>query len=843
VARAGLLLTALLSITGCTRVGHTIRPAPAAAEAQTVDGYGPAVVWVVVEGLRRDALEDYLGRLRENELDPDWPSGLAVLAETGFRLATVPLAESPLPATRHSTLTTLVTGVYPGQHGVVGERWYTRGPGGALQRQALDEPAAALPIFPIRDPTAPGTLESIVRVPTLFERLAGQKTVVAAFLPIGRGAEWRTPDRADLAAALLLPGQGACAAIPLIDGGARAAALGVEAQPDLLVLYLAGVHLNGRTSGEARPCTRTTARAAQRVALRDIDAHLARVFDQLASRDPARWARTTVVLTGTAGAEDRDSAEHTERLALTDLANRLADHAPDGACASWLRRAPTGGALLMAPSSGAAHLYVPEAIGVAPAGAEPDGHRACLVASARALVRADDVLDAATWRTPEAAATSVPVVTTVRGVIRPALRSSMSARRRRRLLARMPRLFEGDDGRVGDVVVFSRAPWIFVDEVDAPFDDGLHRGGVGAGAVEHALLVASRHLDDATDAALRGMPVETAGVAPTLVALLEADDRLDPPLPRPPFLRWQPDSDTPVLDAVAADRSVAPTAAAASAGKRYAYRDGEALVVGYLEPASLASPDALELLVGAHYHPWQGFAGYAEGAPCVASDEDLIRRWSCRLPLPERDGVVTLGVRRSPPLDPSAEAPTWGITPLVSDSKSPSADVAGPRAVCADRASIRLRLGARDDLGLARVEIGLAPTGSLADRSILASGAGSAVLDPLPLECDEAGRCAYTPRAPDTETEVDLPFDADLIEAALEAERRHGRRAGRDAARSWLAAVRPDIDGEALRTTFIRVRICDLAGACVATPLMTDEDWRDMVEVGCEPAAPQSSEP
>ena len=324
------ILLALLAA-GCSTIGYDRLPGPSPVTPIAPDA--PHAILVIVDGLRADVLETYLRTLRENDQEPAWPSGLALLARDGFRLAQSARAEVAFPGFGLAADATLITGQYPDATGIPGSVFYEAGPEGGLRRfDFLSAPDAARiyfePGFALPDAEHRPLLETLLRAPTVYERLAGAGRSVAVLHQLGRGAEWLVPDRSGDGINAVLQHEFSAWTVPLFDRGVRNAAIDVllsGAPPRLLTLYFRGVS-SGSCFQALRTCSADAPDLAtiQAETLQVVDGHLERVLKVLQGAQPEAFRRTTVIIAGTGGLTARGGDDQGS-LTPTDVFNRLAD--------------------------------------------------------------------------------------------------------------------------------------------------------------------------------------------------------------------------------------------------------------------------------------------------------------------------------------------------------------------------------------------------------------------------------------------------------------------------------------------------------------------------------------
>ena len=420
---------------------------------------------MVVDGLRSDALVEYLRVLRERDYEPQWRSGLALLGEAGFTLATSTRAEAPFPAGSLAATATLVTGAFPDTHGVAGTRFVASGDDGRKRAFDFTRAADAGRIYfsdGYRAPTgAPTGLSRLLRTPTVYERLAPTHRSAVVFHGFGHGAEWYVPADVGATVVSLIPDETGAAATPLLDAGTRAAAtdllLGPD-PPDLITLAFRGALTESCLQPDA-DCggPRGDLTAIQRGALHALDSHLWHLLRKYRAAHPNAFGRTTLLLVGTGGVVDRrgEGGRGVHALSADATLDHLAGHGADG-CADWLRGARAAGELEFSGNGGSAQLTVRRG---------PPGQRhlaawrlGCLAGASLAAIDDGDRLAGGAWLGPEALGKPGPRATRVTVHLRPVFEGALPAHRRERTRLKIRRTFDdAPERRTGDVLLFAEA--------------------------------------------------------------------------------------------------------------------------------------------------------------------------------------------------------------------------------------------------------------------------------------------------------------------------------------------------------------------------------------------------
>jgi hypothetical protein len=859
------LLAATLLGAGCSAIGYHRLAGPAAAEPAPEGA--PRALLVIVDGLRADVLSDYLRTLREADHEPSWPSGLSLLVRGGARLAPA-RAEAPMPGFGLAADAALLTGQHPDATGIPGSVFFEASADGSLRRFDFTDAADAAriyfePGFTLPDAEHRPLLETLLRAPTLYERLPPGQAVSVLHV-FGRGAEWLVPQRSGDGINAILQHEISSWAVPLFDRAVRNAAIDValgRTPPRLMTLYFRGVSAGSCYQAE-RACQvePPDLQAVQTEQLRQVDGHLERILNVLAGSRPEGLSSTTVVLTGTGGLVERIRVglpESAHQLTPTHVFDRLAG-AVDGACSTWLRQAAGRGDLVLAPNGQLAHVYVRrlppgqqadrafglECLGTAlrkalhqpvPADASERGNPP----DSLPFSAADAWLAAAAWQpgTPGASPRGVQAEV----ALSDSMSQSLAASRRGRILARLRRAF--DDGAVtrsGDALLFVAAPWIFTDPRLRRPSVHAGSGGLEDAAVGTAFLIADPRLDDLVLQGLTTTAVELADVVPTLLAVLQAPPEASAGLARPPLITWQGDR----LTFVAADRQVQPPPAFLDA--RLVWRETpEALTFGLEEPSSLWPPDRLALRFGDQRFDWQPEgAPFPADGPCRFQDVEGRRSWLCTVPVDRaKAGLSVAGIRRAPAGEPG-EKPSEFTDVVVPVVLGP-AD--GPRIerldiACATPESVKLELVAEDALGLDRIELVVADRygGGLPDRIRAGLQARTSLGGLLPAAVCRTDPldpgCVISAPHPRWSGPVRVDFPLMLLEHERQASRLLSVNEG-DAA-DLLQRFGTTPFQEPPRFSWLMARVCGVNGQCTERPLISDRDFAARVEAGCPPAAP-----
>ena len=863
--RAAVLAAILAS--GCTAVGHR------RIEGPGVDFEGPPdrprVLLVIISGLRNDTLVNYLRVLRQEDFEPSWHSGLALLGADGFTIAPSSRAEAPLPAGGLAALATLLTGTYPDQHGITGQRFagydFEGRDAGRVYFEDGFQPAGAS-----------GTpLSRLLLAPTLFERLAGVRRTAAVFHPFGQGASWNVPRDVFTTVTALAPDDSGAAASPLLDEGTRAGAIEVllaADPPDVVSLAFRSV-LTESCSQPDSDCDsgRGDLALVQRHALEAVDGHLWRLLRKYRAARPDAYAATTLLLLGTGGVLDRHGGGPGRGAHALDSAAvraRLAGRS-EGACAEWWHDAP----MRFSPSGASLWIDLEDA----PPGQRRGLRRALGCAEEAIEMTLDDEgwLAGAAWVPPDALGGIGPRASRVKARLQAVFEGAMPVDRRQRALRKMRRAFD-DGGRSGEVLLFARAPWHFVaaaprtvwqtmrrsemrarwpssrrEAVAISEDIGRPRnaeigqraraarrvetlphprrhlaatpGGLEDAAVGTAFLVASRQLDDDSARALRTTPIELADVTPTVLALVDAPAETLEGLERPPLLR----RDGRAVRLRPADRQIAVPAWRPAPTSTWS-EDAESGRVGLVEPTKLWPPEMVTLRLGDSRWTWRSEGDWPADAPCEYGEADGRRSWSCVAALaPGPPTTLVAATRRDPSAaDGSTDATDDTLRAIIVGDAAPTIESAD--LSCASATAAEVRLVARNPHGLASValEVVDAAGPSVATRRLAEVGGLKAVncADPL------AETCAWTATAPNLDATVSVPFEARLLDHQIRSSRL--RRPSRDALarmRSTSSLKPPP------RRAYIAVRVCGVEGRCARQALMTDDAYRAALERGCPP--------
>ncbi len=807
-----LLLLSLIHLGGCLSVGAN-RIAPPGPTGSAADGGAP-VLLVVVEGLRVDALRDHLRRIREEDFEPEWPSGLAMLGAAGFELATSERASAPLPAGGLAALGSIATGAFPGAHGVPGDRFHEVDAEGRVRaydfRAGPD--AARLLLGAGGAPVGESPLDALLRVPTLHQRLAASHRSVSVFFPFGAGAERLVPADLQTAVVSRLPTDASSGAAPLLDHAAREAAverlLGGPA-PDLLTIAFGRVRTDSCYQEDA-DCDDDSVelRVAQRRALRRVDEHLWRLLRAWRRAHPEGFERATVLLTGTGGAVRRAKSQ---RMDADALRARLAEGAgPE--CGEVLR----GPDVRIDLDDGVARFTLRPA----PPGQQEPVLRArtCLSAALEAAVAEAPWVAGAVWLPPGGTG---PRAQRAVVELRPSFERALPAWLRTRTRVRLRRAFDdAARSRSGDALLFASAPtWFSEEPLGAPAGAGF--GGLEPAAMGTAFLVASRSLEDTFASTLRTTAVELADIVPTVLALLGVGGEAAAGLERPPLLR----RDESVLRLVAADRRLTlPERSGAPTAAWIPTADGARLELA--EAMEHWPPEAVRIRAGEAIWTWGAEGGWGQGAPCHHEEERGRRRWWCDVPRDAAPGLRVAATRRTPSVADGSAADAHDDALFAVRVGDAAPAIEGVELRCADEAGARLRVKAVDGLGLARVELAVVDAHGASGLSTAEAPLGEITADAACSDPMAVG-CAFSGSRTSFDGELEVPLGAALV--------RHHRAvfdieepASAAVERMWLSFGRSS-PGRA----WVRARVCNVAGRCVDRPLVDDVAWLEAVSRGC----------
>lgn len=853
----------------CASVGHHVVPVgassaaiPSAGAADAVDAITSAgarrhdmVILVVVDGLRRDTLTHHLKLIEDDDQEPPWPSGLALLRQKGFTFGYSDRMEAPIPAYGLAPLATIFTGQQPGAHGIPGSAFVEAGPEGSLRVFDFEAPAHSARVFYTLNGGFPDVgrplLGGMLRGPTLMERLAPTHTSTVIFTPFGAGARWLIPDQADIGTRSMLRDRRAASVMPLVDRGAREAAvemaLGEEGPlPALWVLHFGTVMAEScfqedeLCSGSAGDLLKVQAEA-----MRAVDHHLWRVMRALSRAHPERMGELSVVLTGTGGVLDRTAAEAeaprpaSADVAIADLGAQLASWSTDEGCKAWLPAALASGELVAVAQGGSAQLYLPQ---------RPLGSRLGVVKGRRCLGAAlEEAVDQAPWLAGAAwlngeGGTQVKLSSIQRGRTAAYRRVSLPAKIKAAMDTAKAR-------RTGDAMIFANPPWRFSDTWVRARSPYAYQGPLDDAAIRVPFLVASTAMPAMVANDLNVTALELTDVVPTVLALLRAPETAYAGLERPPVLKWRVD---PVagdqLDIVRADRQIRGRVASLEArAKPFWHITEEGLAFGVTEGADLREPDSVDLRLGDDHWRWTYDDGFPEGAPCTIARGETIRRWTCRLPRPDATGLSTWAVRRDPSSDEDADGVEDFVSPIFwsPDPKgSQLSDVGAIAAQCAGPDHVELIGEGLQDPRLTSIRVALIPPG-LPEGVIFGDAAATVTLKRPHLPdgcaaatdtgCDHAWQIAkgVSPGGP-----LHIPLSVSHLDH-LEDTLHHSPvssstlKAFRD---RYAALAGPG--AQPPKAIWLALDLCGADGACLRRPLMSDVDYRKALSAPCEDQQP-----
>ena len=827
------LLAATIFFLGCPTIGRVqidpVPPAPVSGEE------GQRVVLVVIDGLGQADLGHYLARLRTEDYEPDWPSGIAQLHRDGYRFAAAGRAEAPIPGTRLVSAATLATGRFPDEHGIVGQEIVAHGIGGGVRLYDFGATVDAMQTWRLPNLARPSETDrpltsTLLTHPTWFEAPGAASKTAVIFSPFGEGSHWTGPRRiGDATAALRRSALGSTAS-PLLDRAARDAALAfLLADRPVVMVHFHGLLARGCFDAAER-CRggRYDHQRLRQAALRDLDHHLARMLKRYAIERPRQYARTHFFVVGTGGQLSLSRPPKSiHRLGRTEIITRLAAHVRSDDCKTWWADAQAPGHLTISGSGGHAQIALPRR----PRGQENVAarDRRCLRASLGAVTASGDWLDAAVSVAPSTHGEALAVS------LHEAFASTLDTSRRARLMRKLARATTAPSGtRGGDALLFAKAPYVFVSSQSDEQVGHARQGGLTDAESRIGLLVASRVLEEDIANGLRIAPIELNDVPPTVGAIIG----LDPPLEggRPPFLEWI-DGETPRLGFVRADRTIRGAPERANESVIWS-EDTDHVILGRTEPTALWPPDSVTIRLGTSKAVWDADREAFRGdGHCTYAESKKDRRWSCRFPLDRSKARVDTAVTRRVPGATNA-TPDFEQTlfPVVIGQLTPQFD-APPQVVCATPTAVRVRSHGKDPLGLSRVEVFLADdrigpasglSGSLlrgTDTSRITPNAACAE-DALNAGC----QFEFSQTAVDT---VDVPFSADILAHHARARQLGGTRSI-DVGRLRAAYRKAGADAtDEPERAWLGIRICSHGGACQTRALTSDLEYRRLVAKGC----------
>ncbi len=843
----GLPLAALslAALSGCSTMTHkhiaphgaaTPSAAPDAAAKEPAEAEAEPrrrLLVIVFEGLRQSALSAYLDRLDEADDEPDWPSGLALLRQEGFRFASARRAESSVPGGGLAAAATWATGQWPDTHRIPGDVFYEAHPDGRLLRYDFDDPLDRSRVYygpALNWPSgeAPTLPAALLGAQTWAHRLAPTHRVAFSFAPFGHEAEWLVPEPADLGAATGLPTAYAAAATGLFDRESADSTLELLLRDDVdvVVAWFRGI--------ASETCARSACDddgdlpAVQARALQRLDGRLADVLTRYQIARPNAFARTSALVVGTGSGVDRDdaAADNAKIMPPETLLERIVEQASEP-CVEVLQTAVARAELLAAAgASSVARLYVRPA----PLGQQARVRRTveCLDPALDALLARSPWLAAGAWRSK--AQMQRPGRRADRFVVRmrEGFARGLSTRRRNQLIARIRRAI--DDGpapRAGDAMLFAASGWIFADPQAPRLMPEAALGGLSDVSMAIPLLVAARELSDVADGALRSTTVELADVAPTILAMAQAPAAAFEGLPRPPVMAWR---DGRTLEHVRADRRIRrPTGPERPSISVVEGPDG--LVAALEESAELWPADVVALRIGDAVHRWDPDANtFPEGVPCTYVEKDRRRHWRCTGQVDRRGpGTSLVAVQRDPSGDDDVDGPLTRITPVVLGASKPFLGDAEVQCTRAD--GLRIAIDARDPLGLSRATVHLVDDriggATRVPGSLSATVELGRIVPTAPCVADPfAPACAVEATATAVEGPVELPFSPQLMAHHAAARALPGARpVDRPALHArWSAAGEP---GSAPANAWLALEVCNIAGQCVRRALISDVDLRD----------------
>ncbi|MFN3197957.1 MAG: hypothetical protein ACE366_06000 [Bradymonadia bacterium] len=845
---AALLMGVILS--GCSAVGyHTVvatdqtpPQVDAVSGAGAPAGHRPMVILVVVDGLRADTLGSHLETIEATDLDPPWPSGLALLRRNGFALGRSTRTEAPIPAYGLAPLTSALTGHMPGVHGLPGSAFFAVESPTELTRYDFEAPFNGARIFydqGLKVPSEANTLlAQMVRVPTLMERLSATHRSAAIFSPLARGAWWLVPDRRAVGVRSILRDRSVTAVMPIFDRGVRDASVDLllndkDPLPDLVVLNF-GTIMSESCFQDDKICSGAAGDLAtvQRLGMRTVDGLLWKVMRAVSRAHPERQQALTVMLVGTGGMVDRTTPEASRPegadLPAHALGAELARWATTETCKTWLTQARARGALHIVTQSGFAQIYLPpRPMG---SGGPIQAGRQCLSEALDVAVEQAPWLAGAAWMPASEAQPEVK--------LDPTLLNRIAAYRRASLPEKIKAAMGAEGNRrTGDALLFAHPPWRFTDEGTRVRSPYAYQGTLEDDAVQVPFLVASKALPTTVSGELKATQLELADVTPTVLSLLKAPESAFNGLSRQPALKWRADPvDGDQLELVRADRQLKSAVVSDMARAQPVWRPAtDHVMVGLSEGAELRAPDSVDIRLGEKVWRWTYDDAFPEGAPCQSTTKGPTRTWTCRFDRPEKlEGISTLGLRRDPTSDEEADGVEDFQRPIIwSNGEDGLQPGPTPEIACVASDHLKLASAWQPAEGLDQLRVALMLPGTPHEPQMLYGEAyGALTLSTLSptAACKEKGpaavECQYTRTTQPTTEGLKVPFTRTMVDQ-LKMTRPFLISSISDPKAPpsrWLTETEKRQAPK--KTVWLALDQCDASGSCQRTPFMTVADYR-----------------
>lgn len=793
------------------------------------------VVLIMVAGLQSETFSRYLKMLEEDDYTPAWQSGLAFLGAQNFRLAQAKQAEAPIPATTLSGIATVLTGQYASKHQFPSARFYTQAKNQPMLAYDFESPAQASQLFYAQGLKMPQKEDRIlgdrlIAEPLLYERLAPQKKAVSLMTPFARKTTNYVPSRKRSATASTMPVGNGFALIPEMDSIARMAAINAltAVNPeDLFVLNFLGTQSSGCFQEEA-VCTGQVGQLEelQLASLQKVDGELWRVLKTYATNHPKEFKKTTFILLSPAALTGRAKGEQADKkhqMTTDELLEQLIAQSSEGCD---LKEAKDQGLLAIALQGSSAQFYLRQM----PYGQQAMQNKrlACLASAAEKLALNESNISGAAWKVQHE-----DLSYTYEVALEPNFQKSLNPSQRQRLLDKMklaanPSMGSEKPNAGADVLLFAQAPWMFVEQKQAELPYAA-QGNLELSTTSVPFLVASRFISQATEVALRTLPIELTDVVPTILSILNAPKEAYKGLDRAPILAWYNEN---TLEVVNAPHQIYKQEKIN--GSRFLWSEKEdRLFIGFEESTEEWPPDELSFRLGDNIFRYDGNEEKFDSEDCKLETVDGRRRWICSLQMNVQEPIATWAIaRRSPDME---EGQSVYFEKMALGKSEPNF-LQPPTLACATHELAKIQLNAEDLLGFDRIDLFLTDK---IEKSLDQISMGGFTFS-LPLnESEPSDACKNFELGCVLENNIktlqgiySLPFPAELLTHM------HKMQSVNDGVQSKSAQLQKEVhslnlSGQAPKDAILGVRLCSLSGSCKWMPLASDTDYEQILNNGC----------
>lgn len=639
-----------LFLSGCISVGSHRMSVPTEAVVSSDD---PRVILIIIDGLNHDTLKRYLKVLSDADHEPNWQSGLSLLARQDFKIANAQYPMTALPPFSPTAEATMMTGQPPIVHGLVSSR-FSRLPS-AAPHQEIDLRSADLQHAFLLDknhqqPTdsepAMGTL--LLNIKPWLVSLHQSRSSSSIFLPFGEGGTWYIPALTRPLSKALFDNTVSKQTTLLLDQKIEDIAEDVIAKGEhLTIVRFTGVR--GHSCAPTHPGCRDASKGLnlrQQEALTRIDQRLWNLFRNFEMRHPEAFEKTVFVISGTVGTSLRPSETLGNPAFSVNLGavNAALNDISDSVC-----KAPTTSAQAtpyhrLWADSGFASIQVPSSI----QGQQTLHHERtrCVVKNLQRLAKqleAEGKLDAVVWHEPGAKIAHVHFTST--------FSTHSGSLERRRISDKLKALTEHT--KHGQIVgaLFLSPPFIF----SGSTQQRVHRGNLRRQTIRFPFLIADKRLSQTARRQIEGATIDHIDFGPTIFGLLNQKVPSTLKFPRKPLLEFS-ESDASrarVLNYSRKQRNIYQNPKTPQALEFVEAANGVTLI--YREGRSIWPPDTLSLSLGSGTATWSIETQSFDQEFCIFTHEQEGRTWQCTLPFPPDVSTPAAKLTRTPSVNGDKE--------------------------------------------------------------------------------------------------------------------------------------------------------------------------------------------